>query len=183
MSSSRVVVVSTGQIGVERLALQCARSCGLPTKGSAPMTTKRLFMEKYGLKSPDKLRLWEVVRHKRRLISAYHGCLMQNVDDSSVTVMFRVRSAVGLDGILNYCRGGYFSEMGTERRQPCLVVSQISDPDSAAREFRTFLERHKATTIHICGHRSDTTANYQGYLDKVSRILLRVFEKLSQDAK
>ena len=182
-SPSFHTIISTGHTGVEKMALQCARSAGLSTSGTTIGGTdapSAKFIEKYSLKELEKPRSWERIRGKLRLIGGYHGCMMQNVDDSSVTIVFRLRSSTGLNGVVNYCAGGYFSEMGTRPFQPCLEVSQISDYRKAVREIELFLEKHKARVINVCGHRNDSTAGCDGYLDMVFRILSRLFERLAE---
>ena len=175
-------IISTGHTGIEKMALQCARFAGLSTSGTTTGGTdapSKSFIEKYSLKELEKPRSWERIRGKLRLIGGYHGCLMQNVEDSSVTIVCRMRSSAGLNGVLNYCTGGYFSELGTRPFQPCLDVSQITDYRKAVREIELFLEKHRARVINVCGHRNDSTAGCDGYLDMVFRILSRLFEKLA----
>ena len=155
MAQARPRVISGGQTGVDRLALEEARAAGLPTGGFAP----RGFMTEDG---PDpSLAGFGLVPHASR---SYPARTAANVDVAEVTAVFTRTPGVPPGGgtglTISVCR---------KRRKPCLI-----DPSPQA----LALAAQKAQTINVAGPRGSRLP--PGRLAQIKQALAAAFALLAK---
>lgn len=183
-------VISGGQTGADRAALEAAREQNFETGGTAPHRFMTIngpdpsLQTVFGLKEIKKMRRWQKIRGTLRLLTEYQERSMCNVDDAQATIAFRLCASAGTDGTINYCKTGLWSPSRLSSKQeshrPLLVVNQIEDESRAIFAITRFLIEHSPAVLNVCGHRNDSTAGYSGYTDKVKYILARVFSAIKK---
>jgi hypothetical protein len=134
-------IISGGQTGVDRAALDVAIELGIPHGGSCP----RGRLAEDG-PIPAKYQLTE------HASPSYDDRTRQNVADSDATLILCDTAQEGTSAL----RGGTkltFSESGRQRR-PCLVV-QLGDEPSATgiAAARSWLAEHRIATLNVAGPR------------------------------
>lgn len=165
-------IISGGQTGADRAALEAAQILGIATGGWAPprfQTTAgrdSALGTVYGLKelgaglSPV---CSLVIRSKK------------NVDDADATLAFKIRSSRGTDKTIGYCMTKQWKlappALEESHYKPVLVIrnsvlplfgdgfKNLRDGGPAWREdaqlLRDFLEKHNVRTLNVCGHRQE----------------------------
>jgi hypothetical protein len=173
-------VISGGQIGADRAALEAAYECGFETGGMAPprfMTgngSDRTLQTKFGLR--------ELVTVGGPPLAGYPLRSMMNVDDSDLTIAFRTHATAGTDKTIGYCETKKwkiievpaFKTTGGWRK--CLIISDLSEKRLAAERIAEFVRRHRPETINVCGHRDDF--NNKTFDADVEAILKMAFKKI-----
>lgn len=131
-------IVSGGQTGVDRAALDFAIRHGIPHGGWCPngrAAEDGVIEPGYELKeTPD---------------AAYSQRTEWNVRDSDGTAIFTISREL---------KGGSAStrKFAAEYGKPCLHVSKLKDGNAAVVKLRSFLQRHKIKTLNIAGPRLST---------------------------
>lgn len=131
-------IISGGQTGVDRAALDFAIEHGIPHGGWCPhgrLAEDGAIESGYELKeTPDV---------------AYPQRTEWNVRDSDGTVIFTI--APGLTGGSALTR-----DLAAEYGKPFLHLSKHRDGDSATAKLRQFIQRHKIKTLNVAGPRLST---------------------------
>lgn len=185
-------IISGGQTGADRAALEAARSCHIPTGGVAPPGFLTAAGVDFALR--DKFHLTELrsdadwqrvgveVRGQRWLANEYRARSMRNVDAADATIAFYLRSSPGTLGTINYCRTGKWNTSAIDEspiasHRQCLVVSYVDGWEMASDNIVMFLIRHRPRVLNVCGHRNDETAGVEGFTESVCAILKLAFKK------
>lgn len=180
-------VISGGQTGADRAALEAARSVNVPTGGTAPQG----FVTAKG-RDPSLRQLFglnELILAQKKRISVgtmYALRSQRNVDDANATVAFRLQASVGTDKTIGYAITGKWRAPNArelqrperEHHKPCLVIRALDDIDAVAQSVAAFVRRTGAQTINVCGHRNDETAGKHGFSRDVQRVIRRALELL-----
>jgi hypothetical protein len=139
-------VISGGQTGADRAALDAARELGLPTGGQAPAN----FWTENG---PD--------RTLATLGLTAGGSLAQrtvrNVVAADATLIFACRPSPGSD---------LTARVAAQHRKPCCVVDPFAA--TARDEVVAFLTRHRPAVLNVAGHRESKA---RGIYDRVRLVL------------
>ena len=128
-------IVSGGQTGVDRAALDFAREHGLPHGGWCP----RGRLAEDGMIDPG----YEL---KETPESEYPQRTEWNVRDSDGTVIFT--AAAELTGGSALTR-----ELALKHGKPCLHLARAVDSVRAPQKLRAFLRRHKIQMLNVAGPR------------------------------
>lgn len=183
-----VKVISGGQWGADRAGLQAARIMSLETGGTAPPGFQTYQGPCPELGKVFGLRELDNGLRKCGIGEAYVRRSMANVDDSDATLVFRLRSSVGTDKTIAYCKTGRWGKDGpgiqadqTEYRH-CLVIRDLA-PSALTSNVTTilkFLEAERIYTLNVAGHRDDLTAGMYDFTGAVRQTLIRVFQHIVQ---
>jgi len=179
---SSLKVISGGQTGADRAALEAAREVGIPTGGVAPLGFTTSAGRDLALR--DVFGLVELpLTGKRSTVSISQMYVLRsqrNVDDCDVTVAFRTRSSAGTDKTVAYCRTQKWAAVSdtviqrapaaTDYR-PCLVITNLDDVDASAATIASFISAFKPAVVNVCGHRDDQSSGVVGFGSKVRRIM------------
>lgn len=178
-------VISGGQTGADRAALEAAREAGIPTGGFAAngfKTTAGVDLSlkwTFGLEEMDLVPIREFVTHEH----PYVARSKKNVDASDATIAFRMKQSAGTDKTIGYCYSKQWryitrAQILSKRSpyKPCLVIESVADSKDAVDQILAFLGRHKPKILNVCGHRDDATAGVDQYTAKIKEILAYVFE-------
>lgn len=164
-------VISGGQTGADRAALEAATDLRIPTGGWAPprfMTSAGpdSSLKLFGLREVPVTRSWSIG-------VAYVKRSKMNVDDSDGTIVFRYYSSPGTDRTIGYCATGQWSPITRESDayRPCLVISSLGNGpgDRAWTEsillVRKFIIDNGIRVLNVAGHRqSDTKESIKQFL-------------------
>lgn len=169
-------VVSGGQNGADRAALEAAEAMGLETGGWAA----RDFQTTTGSQSELGSRFGlQPVQGTGGLSASYVLRSKRNVEDADATVAFRWHGSVGTDKTIGYCRThkwgngvGFYTKPGF---RPCLVISELCHARFAdnASLLYLFLIEHKVRTLNVCGHR-EAPPGCPDYEFQIKRLLMLV---------
>ena len=148
-------IVSGGQTGVDRAALDFALEHGLPHGGWCPRGRRAedgVIEPGYELKETPE--------------TAYPQRTEWNVRDADGTVIFTVaRELTGGSALTR--------ELATEYRKPCLHLSQEVDGQTAPQKLREFLRRHKIKTLNVAGPRLSTEPAARAFATRVLETIAR----------
>lgn len=159
-----MIVISGGQTGADRAALDAAWDCGLETGGWCPkgfLTVDGPDLSLEGFHS-----LQEV--DGRTLSEMYVKRSMKNVDESDVTIAFRLHSSIGTDKTIGYCVTRKWQIVKNWQCKNLLVIENF---DHAEEKIVNFLKKTKPKILNVCGHREIYKPIY--------KILYNVFNKIS----
>ncbi len=146
-----VKVISGGQTGVDRAALEQARRAGLQTGGWAP--------HKYiTANGPDpSLATFglSTLEYRGRLCDMYKERSKRNVDASDGTLLIRIQSSPGTDKTIGYCQNQRWCIPSSQR--PVIpyrkhFVVRTLDKESQMKA-RAFIVANKIRVLNIAGHR------------------------------
>lgn len=148
-------IISGGQTGADRGALDAARAAGFPTGGQAPSNywTERgpdPGLAKYGLTAGGSL-VWRTER---------------NVRAADATVIFQTHASPGSD---------LTARLARRYGKPVLVLDPWA-PDAAA-QLRRFLQAVQPGTLNVAGHRESKAP---GIGRQVFQVLTQVFSQKTQ---
>lgn len=160
-------MISGGQTGADRAALEAAKALGIQTGGFAPpgfLTShgKDPSLAAYGLKEvqhkgTDSWRCASPITGS--IAAAYVTRTKMNVDLSDATIAFRLHPSVGTDKTIQYCASGTWGKdrpagVRTAHR-PCLVVASLGDDGWAATvgKIQEFVLTNKIIKLNVAGHR------------------------------
>jgi hypothetical protein len=186
-------VISGGQTGADRAALEAAVQCGIDTGGTLPWgylktpTADLRLRDVYGLTECR----WPAQSAALALIARS----MKNVDDADVTIAFRTSDSPGTNKTIAYCRTGSWpkndkelafglsdqqqlpSKMRPNRvHRPCLIIENAEDISASSHRIAAFLRKYSVDVLNVCGHRNDETAQRSGYTKEVRACLAAAFE-------
>jgi hypothetical protein len=145
-----ITIVSGGQTGADRAALDFAIRVGLPYDGWCP---RGRLAEDGPLDARYQLRETPTANYAERT-----AC---NVRDSDATVLFTTRPEL---------TGGtrLTAEMATDQDKPLLHLCRATaGPLEAAVELRKFLADHRVTRLNIAGPRASQDAEVAAWVDAV----------------
>jgi hypothetical protein len=178
-------VISGGQTGADRAALEAAHSQGIATGGIAPTgfktaTGKDLVLKTvYGL-TDRPLAAVPGFESRLTLSQEYAVRSQRNVDTSDATVAFCLKPGTGTSKTINYCANRKWGAVPKNARKsnyrPHLVIDNMQvEPMQIAARIVEFLKRHRVRTLNVCGHRDDATAGVEDFQKKVFEILSLAF--------
>ena len=142
-------IISGGQTGADRAALDFAMTRGIPHGGWCPrgrLAEDGPIAARYQLsETPD---------------SDYSQRTEWNVRDSDGTVIFSVAPTL---------TGGsrQTAELAQRHQRPCLHLSRERDGEAAAGKLRDFLTRHGIKTLNVAGPRQSGEEEVAGFTTKV----------------
>lgn len=148
-----LTILSGGQAGVDRGALDAALQLGSPCRGWCPrgrLAEDGPIPERYPLSETD---------------GGYPGRTRRNVEESDGTlILHRGPLTEGTLLTLEICR-----ELG---KPVCLVDAATSNPERAAAVAREFIEAHDIERLNVAGpRRSHWTQSYHYALDAVRSLI------------
>lgn len=131
-----VRILSGGQTGVDRAALDAAMESGIPCGGWCP--AGRLAEDG---RIPDRYPVVELPG------AGYRQRTLRNLSDADATVIFYKPPLSG---------GSFTTLEGCERAsKPCLMIDITSSGmDGAVAELRAFIEQHEARVLNVAGPRA-----------------------------
>jgi len=141
-------IISGGQTGVDRGALDAALAADFPTGGWCPADRSAedgAIPPWYPLIPLDG--------------GGYRERTLQNVVDSDGTVILAPGELTGGTHLtLEFCK---------ERGKPALVIDAAQHPASeAAAQIATFIERHSIRTLNVAGPRASTWSHAHEYAQR-----------------
>lgn len=148
-------IVSGGQTGVDRAALDVAIECGVPHGGWCP----RGRLAEDGVISPA-YRLEETPE------PVYAQRTAWNVRDSDGTVIFSVSPELSGGSALT-------RQLAETLGKPCLHLAAERDGRTALRRLRAFIRRHGIRTLNVAGPRLSTEPGAAAFARRVLEALLR----------
>ena len=146
-------IVSGGQTGVDRAALDFAIENGIPHGGWCPQGR---LAEDGVIKDGYELRETPEADYSQRT--------EWNVRDSDGTVIFTV--ACKLTGGSALTR-----DLAREHGKPCLHLSKQRDGDCAGAKLRRFISRHKIKILNVAGPRLSTEPVARAFASQVLEAL------------
>lgn len=173
-------VVSGGQTGADRAALEAARAVGLQTGG----WILRGFLTSDGPRPElgTVFGLRELAGNVDRSLSssvarAYVERSKRNVDDSDATIAIRLCASRGTDRTIGYAQtrrwqDGVIDNETSSAYRPCLVITSLDDANVDA--IVDFVARHRVRTLNVAGHRA-STVSVVNFSDRVQRLLTTAF--------
>src|SRR6058998_3570344 len=138
-------IISGGQTGADRAALDFAIARGIPHGGWCPrgrLAEDGVIAEHYRLsETPDS----DPVQRTER-----------NVRDSDGTVIFSISPKL---------TGGSKKtvEFARQHRKPCLHLSRERDGDAAAGKLAAFVAEHRIKTLNVAGPRQSEEPGVSGF--------------------
>jgi hypothetical protein len=155
-------VISGGQTGADRAGLEAAKAVGLMTGGVAPRNFQTLKGADWTLQSEFGLTQLPAAPAGRRRLSLsqmYVQRSQRNVDNSDVTLAFRLHRGIGTDKSIGYAKTKRWqtiddSVVGWYR--PYLIVRNVTQVEKAVESIVEFIIAHEARTVNVCGHRDDS---------------------------
>lgn len=180
-------VISGGQTGADRVALEVAQHCGFPTGGVAPPNFQFTdgprpdIGKRYGMEEmiPDG---------EQPLTQSLVLRSMHNVDDSDAVVAFRFESSIGTDRTIAYSVSHKWMKLSDSmlmreveaHYRPCLVIGGDDDDEfceqSAAR-IVAFLQTHRPGVLNVCGSRVTK------HDERIRAILTAAFKSIVSNAE
>jgi len=151
--SGELKIISGGQSGVDRAALDAALALGIPAGGYCPKGRKAedgIIPERYPL---------------RELDGGYLARTERNVLESDATLIIHFGPLSG--GTLRtfeFCR---------RHRKPCLLVdATTAEVEEAVEKIRRFLEDHEIATLNVAGPRASGEARAYPYTRELLESML-----------
>jgi hypothetical protein len=173
-------IISGGQSGADRGALESAEILGIATGGTAPIG----FYTING-KCPElgsRFHLVELSTDKNTPLSVmYVERSKKNVDDCDGTIAFRLKPSVGTDKTIGYCLTkswrvmNNFETFDENPYRPLLVItdlSKYSEIDNVAR-IQGFINQHSVKVLNVCGHRDGKEMGFDNFEQIVRNILIK----------
>lgn len=168
-------IISGGQTGADRGALEAAEELGIPTGGTAPYG----YATSNG-KDPElgtRFHLTSLPHMPHQAMYVKRSCA--NVDNADATVAFRLTASVGTDMTIGYCRTGQWKEcakaIGPVYR-PVFVVSSLDKSNEIS--LRLWLQENSfIRTLNVAGHR-ESSAPIRGFKDAVRKFLCKVLQTM-----
>ena len=131
-------IISGGQAGVDRAALDFALEHGIPHGGWCPRGR---------LAEDGRIELFYDL--KETPDADYPQRTEWNVRDSDGTVIFTIAPELIGGSALTH-------ELAVEYRKPCLHLSRIADGKAAPAKLHEFVQRHRIKVLNIAGPRLST---------------------------
>lgn len=196
-------VISGGQSGADRAALEAAHALGLKTGGWAPYN----FMTSKG-KAPELESKFKLKRIPDTInASAVYSYILRsklNVDDSDATLVFKIKDSTGTDKTVGYAATKEWKLLSssTQKRpivsnyKPLLILTDSVNPlfndgtDQLAAPSRTwlldaealynFLATYKVRTLNVAGH-SQNDKNDPTWQTRVYNFLLFALQRMKKE--
>lgn len=163
-------LISGGQTGADRAALEAGESLGIETGGWAPrgfMTTRGAAPElatRFGLQEMTEYRGLALKGSDTQALILRS---QRNVDDADGTLVFRLKSSPGSDKTIGYCHSQRWCYVSQQKQQDCkqhhyrpyLVVTSMTDCKTVG-AIRDFIQRHNIRTLNVAGHRDEAVPGY-----------------------
>ena len=148
-------VVSGGQTGVDRGALDGALACGAPCGGWCPagrIAEDGVIQERYPLRA--------------LMDGGYEDRTRKNVEDSDATLVISFGQPEGGTALtIDYCR-----EIG----KPCLLIDALQySPSEAAGRAIPFIDRHDIINLNVAGPRASSEPDAYGFAKETITFLLK----------
>ena len=142
-------IVSGGQTGVDRAALDWAIKNGVAHGGWCPLGRKAEdgpIAARYALKETPT--------------THYVQRTEWNVRDSDATVIMSIKPVLsgGSQKTLDFAR---------KQRKPCLVLSQRASENDAASRLHRFVQEHRIKVLHIAGPRASEEPEVEKFVEAV----------------
>ena len=188
-------VISGGQTGADRAALEAALEAGIATGGWAPPG----FVTSRGtdLVLRDRFHLVELLpkggRFRSSVAAGYVQRSKANVDAADGTLAFRLHASMGTDKTIAYAQSGHWTtrNCGTTRTtttlsllpddpyRPCLVVTSLAEKDLASNieTICQFILTHHITILNVCGHR-EAPPDCPNFSETIQGLLTKCFSAL-----
>ena len=152
--TGRIKIISGGQTGADRAALDAAMDAGAPCGGWCPadrMAEDGVIPEQYPLEALPG--------------GGYDQRTRRNVADSDGTIIFTFgESAGGTETTQRACG---------ELHKPMLVIdTETTDPPLAIVQMRDFVRRHAIATLNVAGPRASEEPAIGAFVYRCVRALL-----------
>jgi hypothetical protein len=166
-------IISGGQNGADRAALEAAKSLGITTGGFCPKD----FMTLDG-KCPELGDLFGLKEMKKipSISAMYIQRSKKNVDESDGTIAFRIRESNGTDKTIGYSISRVWKKMDYKVKtswKPILVIDDLSNEKNLV-NIQNFIKEHQIKTLNVCGNRESKDPN------EIS--ISRIVKKIMMDA-
>lgn len=155
-------LISGGQIGADRAALEAAYDLGIRTGGWIP----KGFLTSSG-KDPilgSKFNLIELNTNTTNVSAMYIQRSMKNVDDADATIAFRLQPSNGTDKTIAYCYTKKWKTIdnfdGLPLYRPCLVITNFDDEQVNIENIRAFIIKHNVNILNIAGHKDEVIEEF-----------------------
>ena len=155
-------IVSGGQTGADRAALDFARTHGIPHGGWCPQGR---------LAEDGELDL--CYRLQETPSSGYAQRTEWNVRDADGTVIFSVHKELFGGSKLT-------AELATRYNKPCLHISKQTDGDGAAEKLRHFIAENKIQTLNVAGSRGSNEPEISVYTSAVLKAWFQLVKQKLQ---
>lgn len=178
-------VISGGQTGADRAALEAARDCGIGTGGYAPRGYLTCAGPDSSLQSLFGLEQLTIPNVSVAQMFALRS--QRNVDASNATVAFRLTNSVGTDKTIGFCLTKRWKSVPRNQwtvaaqHRPVLVIADFSSMERVVQRIIAFVRRVRPRVLNFCGHRSDASAGIEGYSRLVKEALTLAFQELQKD--
>jgi hypothetical protein len=171
-------VISGGQTGADRGALEAAEALGIATGGTAPF--EYITCNGKDLELATRFHLSMLPRMPLRAMYVKRSCA--NVDNSDATIVFRLCASVGSDKTIGYCRTGKWrvcADATAAPYRPVFVVTALDDANKTA--LGQWLQRRRSTIriVNVAGHRETSAPAIEGFTsfkDAVRQFLSSVWQ-------
>lgn len=152
-----VKIISGGQTGVDRAALDAALELGFQCGGWCPKGRRAEdgpISKKYPLRETES--------------EDYSIRTEWNVKDSDGTLIITCGTPIG--------GTAYTIAMAKVHKKPCLVIDLDNPPKEIIEQIGSWLVQYKIQILNIAGHRE---SNRHGIYDDAKRLIVKVLNKLS----
>lgn len=147
-------IISGGQTGADRAALDFAIANGIPHGGWCPQ----------GRTAEDGAIDWRY-RLKETPSPSYVQRTEWNVRDSDGTVIFSIAKEL-VGGSQLTC------VFASQHGKPCLHLSKTADAENAAAKLRAFIEQNKIRILNVAGPRASTEPSIEEFTKSILKAAL-----------
>ena len=164
-------VISGGQTGADRAALEAAKELGISTGGTAP----KGWLTELG---PDEsLKLFGLRECNRK---GYPARTIQNINNSCGTLVFRFHTGLGTDKTIGYAQTkrwcyGKRGKTDLEGYKPVLVIDSLSSEN--INRVVLFIRSQNISVLNVAGHR-ESTSGVPSFQNTVKAFLKKVFKQI-----
>ena len=142
-------IISGGQNGADRIALEVAQEFGIPTGGTAPKGFRTSKGYDVSLRYAFHL--------KESKSWSYPSRTMQNVDDADATLIFQSRDSTGTKKTLGYCMTGKWvcpkRIPPIQPHRPYIIVDLLApNANEMIEKVQGFIREKVQTTLNVAGH-------------------------------
>lgn len=185
-NNSLIKVISGGQTGADRAALEAAHEVGYETGGTTCNDYITSIGKDYELKT--KYNLKELNLSKLSTSMMYIKRSKMNVDNSDGTIAFRIKRSPGTDKTIGYCITGKwevinYKNLNSSLYKPLLVINNVSleKTKENVEKMYHFIIDYEIKILNVCGHREYICDN--GSFFHIVKKLLICFLKKCKEIK